>query len=92
VTLSSKIVFAIIIGFLLGVCAGLGIAYASDPYQYQGQVNFQNQFPAQNQFFIDDFNKTQRENNRLQAYQLELDRQYNERNFKHHRNYGNETR
>jgi len=44
------------------VLFSVGLAMAYEPqYTNQYQVNHTNQFPAQNQFFIDDFNNLQRE-------------------------------
>lgn len=44
------------------VLFSVGPAMAWEPqYTTQYQVNHTNQFPAQNQFFIDDFNRLQRD-------------------------------
>jgi len=62
---------------VLGVAAVLflvGPVMAYEPqYTTQYQVNHTNQFPAQNQFFIDDFNRIQREYE-IQRMQDRLDR------------------
>jgi len=70
-------IFVIFLGLVLLV--SMFWAYVSKGYTGDNnfQVNFQTQFPAQNQFFIDDFNKIQqdrpRPGNTLEDYRNDVD-------------------